>query len=410
MLKVIIKLFRCSPLIQVFISFFCFGIVSVLLLSWQLYSHGLNTSFSGSIPHITFFTNIDEQNTGRIVKAVEGIPEIRGISPFVLGSSTLRIESKPYPLIGRVKTTANVRITGINLDRSPFVIPFEDSRPLRKTKYANQYTSKELILELIQNNRAVIINEAMANIFSPPNPAIEDKYTVFSVDNMTEPISEIQIVAVIKDLQDIPQIFMPMQRAKEILESEEHTGVFVRLFDRFMIDDKSLIETQRKIVQAIEASGGRFKKVVNWKQAENNQKNVFRVFKVISVLIGISISLPSIFAGVLGVFRTFVIKQNSISILMRLGTSKLRLFNIIAVINTLALITGFTLAFSLVLYFQQWFADFFLERLRQIVFVQSVNIHWVRILCIDGVLFGAYTVLFLIALFYIVNNKQPIKL
>ena len=410
MLRVIIKLFHISPLIQVFISFFCFGIVSFLLLSWQLYSHGLNTSFSGSVPHISVFTDVDSTNTERIVDALSGINEIRAVSSFVIGSRTLRIESKPYPMIGRVKTTANIRLIGIDLDSFPFIIPFEDSRPLRKTSYANQYTSKELSLELIRNERAVIVNEAMANIFFPPNPAIEDRYTVYSVDNMTEPISQIQIIAVIKDLLDIPLIFMPMELANEILDPAENTGVSIRLFDRFMIDDQSLNEAQRKIVQAIEAGKGRFKKVANWKQAENKQKSVFRVFEVISILIGLSIILPSIFAGVLGIFRTFVIKQNSISTLMRLGTSKLQLFRIIAVINTLALIVGFILAFALVQYSQRWFTDFFLKRLRQIVFVQDIDIHWSRILYIDGVLFAAYTIIFLIALFYIINNKQPIKL
>lgn len=410
MVVIVLKMFRFSPFIQTLISFLCFGMVAMILFVLELYSQGLGASFINSTPHISISSEEHNDILHSICMMIEKQSGVTAVTPYISGTGVFRVESKPYPIIGRVKSTAEIEITGLTLDEFPFAIPFENTRSLRKSQFVNIYTSKELILAVLGSPNSAIINEAMANVFSPANPATEDNYAVYSIKYPNRLLTQIKILAVLKDLQDTPRMFVSQKTAKKILQTGQYSGIFMRLTDSIARDGDSLSEFKDNIRVLFQKKSGDYKKIETWQEGELRQQKIFMVFQIISVLVLGSILVLSIFSGVLGIFRTFVVKQKSITILMRLGTSKLKLFIIISVVNILALSSGFLISLFLIFAFRKFLSNYFLQGLRQIVYVQKVDLNWEPIINANLALLVGYVVLFVFALYYIISNKQPIKI
>ena len=410
MITTIFKLFKYSPLLQTLISYVCFCIIAVLILSWQLYSHSLSASFSETIPHLTIkLKNNSFNHLTQTKQVLAKIPGIKVISPFYSTKDTLTIESVEIYSSGKVKQTGFIEIIGSDLSKFPFVIPFENTRGLGKKNYTNAYTSKELALELMENTKAAIVNQALANMFSTPDPVIEDEYIVFKSNLKSQTGDPIKIIGVMKDLQDIPKLFTNLRTAQQMTDQKHPNGFYLRLeLDNKSVDILEIV--QGKIINALINKGIADFRISNWKEGDNKQQRIFSVFRIVIITVLISILLLSIFAGVLGIFRTFVIKQQSITILLRLGTSKRALFATLAVVNSCSLCLGTLLSYCTIRYFEDPLSNIFLEGLQQIVYIHQLQINWWEIILCILTIFVGYMFIFMTALNHIINNKQPVKI
>ena len=409
MLETVLKLFRYSPLFQTVIGYVCFGIVSTLVVSLQVYSHGLSSSFAETVPHIVVdLTDQGAERSGRLAEILSATGGVKVVSPYCRATDTFPVESVEIYSSGKNTQTSYLEVIGTDLSQFPFVIPFENVKGLQKQNYANGYTSKELAFQLMENEKAVVVNNAMNSLFSTPNREIEDEYLLFPTSRDMPPV-EIKIVGMMKDLQDSPKIFAHLDVACRLAGRKGFDGYFIRL-DLENRPADFLETVQSEIEKRLKDLGLRGYRISNWKEGENRQQKIFAVFRFVVMTVIVSVFLLSLFSGVLGLFRTFVVKQRSITILLRLGTSKRFLFAVLAVINGLALSTGLLAALATVFILEDSLVELFLAGLRQVVHIGRLHVDWLEVLAVVSAIFACYLAIFTAMLIHIVENKQPVKI
>jgi len=336
MYSVLFKLFRRTPIFQVLLSGISFLVLMILISIRLLYAYGLSASFSNSTPHLTAewiageTTDTAKQNALQNVFSVSA--EIESYSLFIRGTRPLLINALGVGLVGSYRFEAPVEITGIDLSRHPFAIPLDQAVSLFNEN-ENKFSERELAAELMIGENAVIVNRAMINLFAP-SPGKINRFLVQDIVSGRS-LSEIRIVAVLNDMIDAPRMFLSLTLAEKILEKQAIRGLHARVnnFDRLQ-DIRASINNQVR-------SGVR---VSSWVDGQNRQQKLFRVFDSIFWIIAVAILTLSVITGMLGIYRAFMNKRNSIAILLLLGVSKRTFYWILAAITEMSLLGGAFLA------------------------------------------------------------------
>ncbi|MBT3716051.1 MAG: hypothetical protein HOG45_05770, partial [Deltaproteobacteria bacterium] len=332
MYSVLFKLFRRTPIFQVLLSGISFLVLMILISIRLLYAYGLSASFSNSTPHLTAewiageTTDTAKQNALQNVFSVSA--EIESYSLFIRGTRPLLINALGVGLVGSYRFEAPVEITGIDLSRHPFAIPLDQAVSLFNEN-ENKFSERELAAELMIGENAVIVNRAMINLFAP-SPGKINRFLVQDIVSGRS-LSEIRIVAVLNDMIDAPRMFLSLTLAEKILEKQAIRGLHARVnnFDRLQ-DIRASINNQVR-------SGVR---VSSWVDGQNRQQKLFRVFDSIFWIIAVAILTLSVITGMLGIYRAFMNKRNSIAILLLLGVSKRTFYWILAAITEMSLLGG----------------------------------------------------------------------
>ena len=310
MFSVLFKLFHRTPIFQVLLSGISFLVLMVLIAIRLLYSYGISASFSNSTPHLTAEWIAGETSDYSKQRALQSVfsnsQEIESYSLFTRGTRPLLIEALGVGMVGTYRFEAPVEITGIDLSRHPFAIPIDQATSLIN-EHENAMTERELAAQLMIGRNEVVVNRAMINLFAP-SPGKINRFLVQDIESGTS-LSEIRIVAVLNDMIDTPRMFLSLPLAQIILEKQAIQGLHARVknFDRLQI--------VRDSISKLLDSGVR---VSSWVDGQNRQQKLFRVFDSIFWIIAVAILTLSAITGMLGIYRAFMTKRNSIAILLLL--------------------------------------------------------------------------------------------
>ena len=401
MYSVMFKLFHRTPIFQVLLSGISFLVLMVLISIRLLYAYGLSASFSNSTPHLTAEWIAGETTDTAKQNALQSVfsnsPEIESYSLFARGTRPLLIEALGVGMVGTYRFEAPVEITGIDLSRHPFAIPIDQATSLIN-EHENAMTERELAAQLMIGRNEVVVNRAMINLFAP-SPGKINRFLVQDIESGTS-LSEIRIVAVLNDMIDTPRMFLSLPLAQIILEKQAIQGLHARVknFDRLQI--------VRDSISKMLDSGVR---VSSWVDGQNRQQKLFRVFDSIFWIIAVAILTLSAITGMLGIYRAFMTKRNSIAILLLLGVSKRTFYWMLASITEISLLGGAGLAVLLFMSGYDTLNEQLLLSVQAMSPVESPELPLLPFFYWNGGMFILYSVLSLIFLKVILNTRISLK-
>jgi|AP95_1055475.scaffolds.fasta_scaffold12804_2 hypothetical protein len=401
MYSVMFKLFHRTPIFQVLLSGISFLVLMVLISIRLLYAYGLSASFSNSTPHLTAEWIAGETTDTAKQNALQSVfsnsPEIESYSLFARGTRPLLIEALGVGMVGTYRFEAPVEITGIDLSRHPFAIPIDQATSLIN-EHENAMTERELAAQLMIGRNEVVVNRAMINLFAP-SPGKINRFLVQDIESGTS-LSEIRIVAVLNDMIDTPRMFLSLPLAQIILEKQAIQGLHARVknFDRLQI--------VRDSISKLLDSGVR---VSSWVDGQNRQQKLFRVFDSIFWIIAVAILTLSAITGMLGIYRAFMTKRNSIAILLLLGVSKRTFYWMLASITEISLLGGAGLAVLLFMSGYDTLNEQLLLSVQAMSPVESPELPLLPFFYWNGGMFILYSVLSLIFLKVILNTRISLK-
>ena len=401
MYSVLFKLFHRTPIFQVLLSGISFLVLMVLIAIRLLYSYGISASFSNSTPHLTAEWIAGETSDYSKQSALQSVfsnsQEIESYSLFTRGTRPLLIEALGVGMVGTYRFEAPVEITGIDLSRHPFAIPIDQATSLIN-EHENAMTERELAAQLMIGRNEVVVNRAMINLFAP-SPGKINRFLVQDIESGTS-LSEIRIVAVLNDMIDTPRMFLSLPLAQIILEKQAIQGLHARVknFDRLQI--------VRDSISKLLDSGVR---VSSWVDGQNRQQKLFRVFDSIFWIIAVAILTLSAITGMLGIYRAFMTKRNSIAILLLLGVSKRTFYWMLASITEISLLGGAGLAALLFLSGYDTLNEQLLLSVQAMSPVESPELPLLTFFYWNGGMFILYSVLSLIFLKVILNTRISLK-
>ena len=401
MYSVMFKLFHRTPIFQVLLSGISFLVLMVLISIRLLYAYGLSASFSNSTPHLTAEWIAGETTDTAKQNALQSVfsnsPEIESYSLFARGTRPLLIEALGVGMVGTYRFEAPVEITGIDLSRHPFAIPIDQATSLIN-EHENAMTERELAAQLMIGRNEVVVNRAMINLFAP-SPGKINRFLVQDIESGTS-LSEIRIVAVLNDMIDTPRMFLSLPLAQIILEKQAIQGLHARVknFDRLQI--------VRDSISKLLDSGVR---VSSWVDGQNRQQKLFRVFDSIFWIIAVAILTLSVITGMLGIYRAFMTKRNSIAILLLLGVSKRTFYWMLASITEISLLGGAGLAVLLFMSGYDTLNEQLLLSVQAMSPVESPELPLLPFFYWNGGMFILYSVLSLIFLKVILNTRISLK-
>jgi len=401
MLFVILRLFHRSILFQLLLSGAAFFSLMILISVRLLYSYGLTASLSGSAPHLTASfiegETKDEVQIATLRSTFEHTEHISAFSPFIQGTRILKIVSESVHLVGQYKFEAPVEITGIDLQEFPFAIPLDQAESLKNEDYTT-YTMKELAGQLLFFKRAVVVNEAMANLFSP-RPGIAGEYIIW--DSQSEEIlGKVRIVAVLQDLLDTPRMIAGLPLASLLLGSLGTQGIHAR------VSDVQAIEAVRK---TLNREVGGIAHVSSWQDGHNRQQKLFKVFESVFWIITVAIIMLSVVTGILGTYKVFVVKRRSIAILQLLGLSRSMFFTLLYGLNICILAGGVGLAFSCFYLISSSLHDQLLVTFQAVLPIELPDLKWKPFLWWNGGLFLVYILLSMCLLGFLLKAKLKLQ-
>ena len=401
MYSVLFKLFHRTPIFQVLLSGISFLVLMVLIAIRLLYSYGISASFSNSTPHLTAEWIAGETSDYSKQSALQSVfsnsQEIESYSLFTRGTRPLLIEALGVGMVGTYRFEAPVEITGIDLSRHPFAMPLDQATSLIN-EHENAMTERELAAQLMIGRNEVVVNRAMINLFAP-SPGKINRFLVQDIESGTS-LSEIRIVAVLNDMIDTPRMFLSLPLAQIILEKQAIQGLHARVknFDRLQI--------VRDSISKLLDSGVR---VSSWVDGQNRQQKLFRVFDSIFWIIAVAILTLSAITGMLGIYRAFMTKRNSIAILLLLGVSKRTFYWMLASITEISLLGGAGLAALLFLSGYDTLNEQLLLSVQAMSPVESPELPLLPFFYWNGGMFILYSVLSLIFLKVILNTRISLK-
>jgi hypothetical protein len=401
MFSVLFKLFHRTPIFQVLLSGISFLVLMVLIAIRLLYSYGISASFSNSTPHLTAEWIAGETSDYSKQSALQSVfsnsQEIESYSLFTRGTRPLLIEALGVGMVGTYRFEAPVEITGIDLSRHPFAIPIDQATSLIN-EHENAMTERELAAQLMIGRNEVVVNRAMINLFAP-SPGKINRFLVQDIESGTS-LSEIRIVAVLNDMIDTPRMFLSLPLAQIILEKQAIQGLHARVnnFDRLQI--------VRDSISKLLDSGVR---VSSWVDGQNRQQKLFRVFDSIFWIIAVAILTLSAITGMLGIYRAFMTKRNSIAILLLLGVSKRTFYWMLASITEISLLGGAGLAALLFMSGYDTLNEQLLLSVQAMSPVESPELPLLTFFYWNGGMFILYSVLSLIFLKVILNTRISLK-
>ena len=401
MFSVLFKLFHRTPIFQVLLSGISFLVLMVLIAIRLLYSYGISASFSNSTPHLTAEWIAGETSDYSKQSALQSVfsnsQEIESYSLFTRGTRPLLIEALGVGMVGTYRFEAPVEITGIDLSRHPFAIPIDQATSLIN-EHENAMTERELAAQLMIGRNEVVVNRAMINLFAP-SPGKINRFLVQDIESGTS-LSEIRIVAVLNDMIDTPRMFLSLPLAQIILEKQAIQGLHARVknFDRLQI--------VRDSISKLLDSGVR---VSSWVDGQNRQQKLFRVFDSIFWIIAVAILTLSAITGMLGIYRAFMTKRNSIAILLLLGVSKRTFYWMLASITEISLLGGAGLAALLFMSGYDTLNEQLLLSVQAMSPVESPELPLLTFFYWNGGMFVLYSVLSLIFLKVILNTRISLK-
>jgi len=401
MYSVLFKLFHRTPIFQVLLSGISFLVLMVLIAIRLLYSYGISASFSNSTPHLTAEWIAGETSDYSKQSALQSVfsnsQEIESYSLFTRGTRPLLIEALGVGMVGTYRFEAPVEITGIDLSRHPFAIPIDQATSLIN-EHENAMTERELAAQLMIGRNEVVVNRAMINLFAP-SPGKINRFLVQDIESGTS-LSEIRIVAVLNDMIDTPRMFLSLPLAQIILEKQAIQGLHARVknFDRLQI--------VRDSISKLLDSGVR---VSSWVDGQNRQQKLFRVFDSIFWIIAVAILTLSAITGMLGIYRAFMTKRNSIAILLLLGVSKRTFYWMLASITEISLLGGAGLAALLFMSGYDTLNEQLLLSVQAMSPVESPELPLLTFFYWNGGMFILYSVLSLIFLKVILNTRISLK-
>ena len=401
MYSVLFKLFHRTPVFQVLLSGISFLVLMVLIAIRLLYSYGISASFSNSTPHLTAEWIAGETSDYSKQSALQSVfsnsQEIESYSLFTRGTRPLLIEALGVGMVGTYRFEAPVEITGIDLSRHPFAIPIDQATSLIN-EHENAMTERELAAQLMIGRNEVVVNRAMINLFAP-SPGKINRFLVQDIESGTS-LSEIRIVAVLNDMIDTPRMFLSLPLAQIILEKQAIQGLHARVknFDRLQI--------VRDSISKLLDSGVR---VSSWVDGQNRQQKLFRVFDSIFWIIAVAILTLSAITGMLGIYRAFMTKRNSIAILLLLGVSKRTFYWMLASITEISLLGGAGLAALLFMSGYDTLNEQLLLSVQAMSPVESPELPLLTFFYWNGGMFILYSVLSLIFLKVILNTRISLK-
>ncbi len=401
MFSVLFKLFHRTPIFQVLLSGISFLVLMVLIAIRLLYSYGISASFSNSTPHLTAEWIAGETSDYSKQSALQSVfsnsQEIESYSLFTRGTRPLLIEALGVGMVGTYRFEAPVEITGIDLSRHPFAIPIDQATSLIN-EHENAMTERELAAQLMIGRNEVVVNRAMINLFAP-SPGKINRFLVQDIESGTS-LSEIRIVAVLNDMIDTPRMFLSLPLAQIILEKQAIQGLHARVnnFDRLQI--------VRDSISKLLDSGVR---ISSWVDGQNRQQKLFRVFDSIFWIIAVAILTLSAITGMLGIYRAFMTKRNSIAILLLLGVSKRTFYWMLASITEISLLGGAGLAALLFMSGYDTLNEQLLLSVQAMSPVESPELPLLTFFYWNGGMFILYSVLSLIFLKVILNTRISLK-
>jgi hypothetical protein len=238
----------------------------------------------------------------------------------------------------------------------------------------------------------------MINLFAP-SPGKINRFLVQDIESGTS-LSEIRIVAVLNDMIDTPRMFLSLPLAQIILEKQAIQGLHARVknFDRLQI--------VRDSISKLLDSGVR---VSSWVDGQNRQQKLFRVFDSIFWIIAVAILTLSAITGMLGIYRAFMTKRNSIAILLLLGVSKRTFYWMLASITEISLLGGAGLAALLFMSGYDTLNEQLLLSVQAMSPVESPELPLLTFFYWNGGMFILYSVLSLIFLKVILNTRISLK-
>ena len=401
MFSVLFKLFHRTPIFQVLLSGISFLVLMVLIAIRLLYSYGISASFSHSTPHLTAEwiagETSDYSKQSELLSVFSNSQEIESYSLFTRGTRPLLIEALGVGMVGTYRFEAPVEITGIDLSRHPFAIALDQATSLIN-EHENAMTERELAAQLMIGRNEVVVNRAMINLFAP-SPGKINRFLVQDIESGTS-LSEIRIVAVLNDMIDTPRMFLSLPLAQIILEKQVIQGLHAR------VNNFHRLQIVRDSISQLLDSGVR---VSSWVDGQNRQQKLFRVFDSIFWIIAVAILTLSAITGMLGIYRAFMTKRNSIAILLLLGVSKRTFYWMLASITEISLLGGAGLAALLFMSGYDTLNEQLLLSVQAMSPVESPELPLLPFFYWNGGMFILYSVLSLIFLKVILNTRISLK-
>ena len=396
-----LRLFRLTPLLQVVLCAVSFLVLMSLIAIRLLYAYGLTSSLSRSAPHlsaswVTGGTD-DESLKKKILTPFEKNDEVESYSLFIRGQRLLSIRGKFVGTAGTYQFEAPVEINGIELTQHPFAIPLDQANPLQNT-HQTLMTTKELAVELMHFRESVIVNEAFLNLFRP-RPDTINLYQIHDVKT-GKLLPDIRIVGVVRDLLDQPRLLTNLKLAQQLLGTNEFQGVHARVLKLGYLD-----AVHEELRQVLEEDV----RLESWTDGQNRQQKLFHVFDSMFWIISASVLLLSLISGMLGIYKTFMHRRKSISILLLLGVSKNTFFWRLALLNSASLLAGSLLAFCVFLGGFKYLHDPLIESFRSVVPISNTDLPWAPFVGWSGAMFLIYLLLSLGFLRLILHTRISLK-
>jgi hypothetical protein len=330
----ITRLFHRSNLNLLFLSTISFFILIGLVGIRLLYLSSLDSSLSDTVPHLTLIPGGSiPRDLATARNELADQPEIESVSLIAVAQRRLKLQgAESVGIVGTYQFDAPVELYQLEHQRFPFPIPLEHAEPLLFNAKIS-LTSRELAADLMFDPQAVVVNEAFANLIRPRPSAINLFHVSDSRSGLE--LGGVRIVAVLRDLREVPVLYGGSSALAGLMPESTLQGIAIRLRDTRHLE---------AVRDKLSTDYGSSFRIRTWKDAHQQQQDLFRVFDVIYWVLFLSVFSLTLIVGVLGIYRTFIARRVSLAILLLLGVSRRQLYWNISAISIFTLLGGALLA------------------------------------------------------------------
>lgn len=406
-IRVLYSLFKKEIWLNALIVGISFFVILLAGSLNQLYEFGLITSFNNTVPGITIEATGEEIDLNEIESALKAMPafsEILACSQFVTNYGELSpIQLKELgavmgsnPDYYRLNRT---RITGLEFREYPYAISFMRTRIIP----VNEHTIREIEFRLHQDEKAVVINQALLFGFSA-REAVTQKPTITGRDkpmykvqdeNLRTQVDSVQVLGTMNDFKkDTPAVYTSFRTAEKMIKKENRQyGIYLRLKQPRMIE-----EVMKSIETGLEKQIHMEKiRVFSWKDKQSGQQQLNIIYSIVFVAAASIVTGLAVLLSVLLTYRNFIFKRQSLSAVQNIGTSSLSTIASTAILFLFSTIVGLLSAVGLLKLIEKRVLGRYIIEFREIIPINPFHIDWSSLLTSSHVI--GYVIFFFLSLY-----------
>jgi len=397
-MKILWRLFKWNLLLQLCVTGLLFLVMISMVSVKLLYQYGLNSSLSKNSPHLILRWETPDLNLLKAWKErLREETEFASVGEFRKLEDLLGLEALKSSLINRYQLKSRIQVIGLEMQDHPFAIPMEQSTPFLKR--GDVLTPGEIIAYLQYQPGSFIINPSLSLIVIPPLNETTEILELELIDQQ-QPLGIVSWLGVLSDYAQEPRLYISLQSFHAVFGETGEIGLYLRL--------KNLEQLEQVADFWRNQLPGEIQ-LLTWQDEQQTQQRLYEIFQATFWSVLIAIFVLALFVNLVSLYKAFITKRHSLSILQTLGFSKVKFFWSLTHLNCWLLIGGLVIALLVFSMLYPKLEAPLLTAFEQVTVIDEMRFPWRTFAGWVGSLLFVFITLNAVMLFLLAKRRLQLK-